>query len=90
MKKSEAMSSKEKLRKRFLQMPADFTFEEMCSLLAGFGYVLENKGTTSGSRIRFRKDVGIYIDIHRPHPGNTMRQWMMKAVYNHLKNNNLI
>ena len=63
------MSTKEKLRKRFLQMPKDFTFEEMCALLAGFGYTL---------------------DIHRPHPGNTMRDWMMKAVYEHLKSNKLI
>ena len=84
------MSTKSKLRKRFLQMPNDFTFEEMCALFAGFGYTLDNKGSTSGSRIRFRKGPGVYIDIHRPHPGNTMREWMMKAVYYHLKNNELI
>ena len=84
------MSTKEKLRKRFLQQPTDFTFDEMCSLLEGFGYTLDNKGSTSGSRIRFRKNAGVYIDIHRPHPGNTMREWMMKAVYIHLKSKNLI
>lgn len=84
------MSTKEKLRKRFLQMPHDFTFDEMCALLSGFGYSLDTKGTTSGSRIRFRKSAGVYIDIHRPHPGNTMREWMMKAVYEHLKTNQLL
>ncbi len=71
-------------------MPHDFTFDEMCSLLAGFGYTKDNKGTTSGSRIRFRKESGVYIDIHKPHPDSIMREWMMKAVFIHLKNNNLI
>ena len=84
------MSTKEKLKKRFIQMPKDFTFNEMCALLEGLGYSLDTKGTTSGSRIRFRKSAGVYIDIHRPHPDNTMRDWMMKAVYEHLKNNKLL
>ncbi len=38
------MSTKEKLRERFLKMPSDFTFDEMQQLLTGYGY----KGRTSG------------------------------------------
>lgn len=32
----------------------------------------------------------MYIDIHRPHPGSIMKEWMMKAIYKHLKDNKLI
>lgn len=86
-----AMGSKEKLIERFKKQPKDFTFEETLSLLGYFGYVKHNKGVTSGSRIRFKnEETGQYIDIHRPHPGSIMKAWMMKAIYQHLKNNGLI
>ena len=86
-----AMGSKEKLIERFKKQPKDFTFEETLSLLGYFGYVKHNKGATSGSRIRFKnEETGQYIDIYRPHPGSIMKAWMMKAIYQHLKNNGLI
>ena len=45
---------------------------------------------TSGSRVRFKNDTtGNYIDIHRPHPGSIMKEWMVKTIYQHLKNNGL-
>lgn len=85
------MGSKEKLVKRFVKLPKDFTFSEMKTLLQSFGYNVHNKGATSGSRIRFKnEETGRYIDIHRPHPGSIMKEWMMKEVYMHLKNNDLI
>ena len=37
------MGTKEKLRERFLKMPADFIFEEMQRLLEGYGYEKGNK-----------------------------------------------
>lgn len=85
------MGSKEKLIERFKKLPKDFTFEETLSLLGYFGYTKRNKGATSGSRIRFKnEETGQYIDIHRPHAGSIMKAWMMKAIYQHLKNNGLI
>ena len=78
--------------KQFLKkLPKDFTFEESLSLFGYFGYIRHNKGATPGSRIRFKnEETGQYIDIHRPHPGSIMKAWMMKAIYQHLKNNGLI
>ena len=85
------MGRKEKLLKRFLQLPKDFTFEETTTLLSYLGYDVHNKGRTSGSRIRFKNEqLGIYIDLHRPHPGSIMKQWMIKTIYDHLKKNDLI
>ena len=85
------MSTKEKLIVRFMQLPKDFTFEETETLLGFFGYERHNKGTTSGSRIRFKnKKTGVYFDLHRPHPKNIMKAWMMKTIYNHLKQEHFI
>ena len=82
------MGSKEKLVERFKKRPKDFTYEETLSLLAYFGYT---KGNTSGSRVRFKnEETGAYIDIHRPHPGSIMKEWMVKTIYQHLKNLKLI
>ena len=42
-------------------------------------------------RVRFKNEqTGQYIDIHKPHPGSIMKEWMMKAIYQHLKSNGLI
>lgn len=85
------MGSKEKLVERFKKKPKDFTYEETITLLAYFGYHVHNKGATSGSRVRFKnEELGIYIDIHRPHPDSIMKEWMIKAIYLHLKSNGLL
>ena len=85
------MGKKDKLLKRFMSLPKDFTFLEISTLLAQFGYCLHNKGATSGSRVRFKNEkTGDYIDIHKPHPGKVMKSWMLKEVKNHLKQNGLI
>jgi len=84
------MGRKEKLVQRFLRLPKDFTFEETVTLLGYLGYTIHNKGTTSGSRIRFVNSSGEFIDLHRPHPGSIMKEWMMKKIHVHLKSKNLI
>lgn len=85
------VGTKEKLIGRFRRQPKDFTYEETVRLLSVFGYHEHNKGTTSGSRVRFKNgQTGEYIDIHKPHPGNVMKEWMVKMIYLHLKSKGLI
>ncbi len=85
------MSGKDKLVERFRRLPKDFTFEETVRLLSAFGYTVHNKGATSGSRIRFKNEsTEDYIDLHRPHPGSIMKEWMMKEIHKHLKSKGLI
>lgn len=85
------MGAKDKLVERFKKKPKDFTYEETVSLLSYLGYSEYHKGATSGSRVRFKNETtGLYIDIHRPHPGSIMKKWMVKTIYQHLKNNGLI
>lgn len=78
-----AMSKKEKLINRFCTLPKDFSFDELVRLFGYFGYSLDNKGLTSGSRVTFIKGAES-IDIHKPHPKNTMGERVMFKVYKYL------
>jgi hypothetical protein len=85
------MSKKDKLIKRFKTLPKDFTFSEVVTLLYGFGFVEDNKGKTSGSRIRFyNKDSNVFINFHKPHPGSIMCEVALKDIFNILNDNNFI
>jgi len=77
------MSSKEKLIARFKRQPNDFTWEELLRLLGMFGFVMDNKGKTSGSRIIFKKGEE-KIDLHKPHPAKVIKEYKMKEILNYL------
>ena len=79
------MGRKEKLRERFKKMPTDFTFDEMLALLEGYGYEKGEKGRTSGSRVIFKNGDKRPIMLHKPHPGNMVKGYAMKQVYDDLK-----
>ncbi len=79
------MGTKEKLRERFLKMPSDFTFDEMQRLLEGYGYVKSDKGRTSGSRVIFKNGDKRPIMLHKPHPGNIVKVYAIKQVFEDLK-----
>ena len=85
------MNKKEKLIKRFRTLPKDFTFEEVETLFQIHGFSLVNKGSTSGSRIKFynEKDKNSFI-MHKPHPSNIIKGYMMKDILNYLLSNNYI
>lgn len=80
------MNKHDKLLKRFYNLPKDFTFNEMVSLFTQFGFRLDNKGSSSGSRIEFVNDSNDDSFImHKPHPANIIKGYMMKQAYNYLK-----
>lgn len=82
------MNRKDKLLKRFYGLPKDFTFDEMLNLFAQFGFRQENKGATSGSRVIFvnDNDGNSYI-MHKPHPSNIIKGYVMRQVLTYLKAN---
>ena len=86
-----SMNKKEKLVKRFRSLPKDFSFEEAVSLFKCCGFTLENKGATSGSRVRFynKEDQNAYI-MHKPHPSNIIKGYMMRDILDFLVKNNYI
>jgi len=82
------MNRRNKLLQRFRALPRDFTFEEMVAVFKGCGFTLNNKGATSGSRIEFINDNDGYSYImHKPHPTNIIKGYVMRQVYTYLEVN---
>jgi len=62
----------------------------MQNLLIGYGYEKSDKGRTSGSRIIFKNGNKLPIMLHKPHPGNIIKGYAMKQIYEDLKQAGLI
>lgn len=81
------MSAFEKAKQRLMRLPKDYTFLELTTLLTGLGFELQSGGRTSGSRRSFTRkcsDETQIISLHEPHPGNQMKMYAVKQVYNQL------
>ena len=78
------MSRTEKLVLRLLSLPKDFTWEELTKLLALFGYAEIRKGKTGGSRRKFADDKKHIISLHKPHPGNIVKDYALRQIITHL------
>ena len=79
------MTVKKKLLKKFLDKPArkDLTFDELATLLKSLGY---KKIEGSGSRVKFfNKDTDDLINLHKPHPKNTLKVYIVKLLQDKLK-----
>ena len=84
------MSKQNKLIKRFLAHPVDFTWDEMTALLIGFGYTRVKAGKTGGSRVRFDHRTSDPIILHRPHPAPTLKRYQIEQVEEILKRGDLL
>lgn len=85
------MSTKEKLIRRFKNQPKDFTFDEMIRLFSLFWFEIDNKGGTSGSRLALvNKEKGLSYNMHRPHPGDIIKSYVMKQVLEYMIANGFI
>ena len=84
------MSKKEKLARRLLSRPVDFTFDELTTLLSFFGYSMETAGKTSGSRVVFTNENGDYIRLHKPHPKNILKLYQIDDIVANLKERGLL
>jgi len=73
------MSKNQKLLKRLLSKPKDFTFDEMRTLLLSLGFKESNAGKTSGSRVKFQKG-DVAIVLHKPHPRKELLEYQIKQV----------
>lgn len=79
------MSKHDKLLERLLKQPKDFTWDETKKLMSGYGYEINNKGKTSGSRCQFESENSdLTLSLHKPHPGNVLKTYQVKDVINFL------
>jgi hypothetical protein len=84
------MSKKEKLLLRLLSIPADFNWEELVRILAYFGFEELKKGKTGGSRRKFADAQKRVISLHKPHPGNIVKEYAIRQVIEYLIDNRFI
>jgi hypothetical protein len=80
------MSKTEKLLKRFLSRPSDFSYGELKRLLAAAGYTESQTGKTSGSRAAFiNHDTRHIIRIHKPHPHPVLKEYQLILIEDELR-----
>ncbi|MDR3502276.1 MAG: type II toxin-antitoxin system HicA family toxin [Legionella sp.] len=84
------MTKIDKLRKRFLSKPKDFTWDELKSLLISMGFNEFNSGKTSGSRVRFVHNQYNDIILHKPHPNPVLKGYQIKQIISQLKMEGLL
>lgn len=83
------MSKKEKLIARFLSVPKDFTYDELRTLLHYFGY--EEDAGGNGSRVSFyNEETNGVIKLHKPHPGNIVKPYVIELIIVKLREANLV
>ena len=74
------MSKKDKLLKKFLQNPPlrDLTFQELETLLKSCGFT---KIDGVGSAVKFyHKEMDLLINLHKPHPSNILKVYIIKQI----------
>ncbi|HIP02576.1 MAG TPA: type II toxin-antitoxin system HicA family toxin [Campylobacterales bacterium] len=79
------MSTKNKLLRKFLEVPSkkDLTFEELERLLSSCGY---EKIQGKGSAVKFyHKEKDNLINLHKPHPSNILKTYLVKQIQVKLK-----
>ena len=81
------MGKKDTMTARLLGMPKDFEQREMDTLMGQCGCIKNNCGKTSGSAIQYVHQATQQVfTYHRPHPGNIIKPYVLKAAIQFLQN----
>ena len=84
------MSKIEKLLQRLLSIPSDLTWDELVKILIHFDFAELKKGKTGGSRRKFADEKNNVIILHKPHPGNIVKIYVIRQVVEYLQEKDFI
>lgn len=70
---------------RFLTVPPDLTWEELVLILKSYDYHEIRAGKTSGSRRKFADEEQNIVLLHKPHPANIVKKYVIKQLIENLK-----
>ncbi len=85
------MTKHEKILKKLLSGSKDFSYDELKTILNGFGYKELTLGKTSGSRVAFfNKGTEHVIRLHKPHPKNILKRYQLDYIVEELINAGVI
>jgi len=78
------MSTYQKTLNKFLKQPPrkDLTFQDLKIILSGLGFTMQER---EGSRVAFIKEGEDPISLHKPHPGNEIKTYMVKQLQEHIE-----
>ena len=80
------MSKIDKLIAKFKSNPKDLTWEELIKILTHFGFnEITKKGKTGGSRVKFTNESKDIINLHKPHPNNIIKPYLIMQIIKKLK-----
>lgn len=71
---------KNKLVNKFLSKPTDLTWQELIKVLSILGYEEIQAGKTSGSVCKFKNTYNHIIIIHKPHPDNIVKKYVIEKI----------
>jgi hypothetical protein len=84
------VSQVEKLIGQLKVRPDVFRYSDLRRILKHLGYSEVVSGKTSGSRVRFVSISHPPINLHKPHPGDEMRAYVIKDIVGFLEDEGLI
>jgi predicted RNA binding protein YcfA (HicA-like mRNA interferase family) len=84
------VSRRDKLIARLKGRPRDFSWEELVRLLEGLGYAEAKTSKSAGSHRRFVHPTVPVIALHKPHPGNIVKIYVIDDVLRVLTEEGLI
>ncbi len=85
------MSKFQKIVDRLISGSGTVTYAELVYILSKFGYKEIKTGKTSGSRVAFyNESKRLLIRLHKPHPGNELKEYQTKLIRTHLEQNKLL
>lgn len=78
------MSTYQKTLDKFLKRPTrkNLTFQDLKVILSGLGFTMQER---EGSRVAFIKEGEDPISLHKPHPGNDIKVYMVKQLQEHIE-----
>ncbi len=85
------MNSKDKLIQKLKSKPKDLIWDELIRLLGYLGFEEKTKGKTIGSgRKFFNSKINLTINVHKPHPNQIIKPYIIKQIITKLNEENLI
>lgn len=85
------VSKLQKILDRIINSSGTITYIELSYVLSKFGYPEIKTGKTSGSRVAFyNKSKKLLIRLHKPNPGNELKDYQGRLIRSHLEQNKLL
>lgn len=77
------MSKQQKLLRRLVSKPTDFTWSELVSLMTALGFEVEKSSGSGRKFIHTQTDATLFI--HEPHPARVLKVYQVRDVIQLLK-----